>query len=106
MSSTLFHRLEELESKILVNDLEKACDSYLLGYIQSSYKKFNLCRKDGNRQVDIILDNAGLEVFCDLCVGELLRFQNLAKKVVFHGKVCSLEFGLKSIFISVATLML
>jgi len=30
MSSTLFHQLEEMESNILVNDLDRACDSYLL----------------------------------------------------------------------------
>lgn len=38
------------------------------------------------RRVDFILDNAGLELFADLCLGELLLTYKLCDQVVYHVK--------------------
>lgn len=39
------------------------------------------------RRLDIVLDNAGLEVFVDLCLADFMIEKSLADKVMFHGKV-------------------
>lgn len=75
MSATIFHELEELEPNILVNDLGKAIDRHLLG------------GDPKERQIDIVLDNAGLELFTDLCFADFVCSKGLACKIVFHGKV-------------------
>jgi len=38
------------------------------------------------RRVDFVLDNVGMELFADLCLGELLLTLNLCDQVVFHTK--------------------
>uniref|UniRef100_A0A914VE78 Damage-control phosphatase ARMT1 n=1 Tax=Plectus sambesii TaxID=2011161 RepID=A0A914VE78_9BILA len=65
-------QVDELRDYILVNDLEAAYNV--------------LERMEGQKRVDIVLDNAGLELFDDLCLAEYLINSNFAKKVVFHGK--------------------
>ena len=45
-----------------------------------------LSTKPTGLQIDIILDNAGFELFTDLCFAEFLLFHGIAKKVKFHGK--------------------
>ncbi|KAI6227496.1 Sugar phosphate phosphatase [Aphelenchoides fujianensis] len=72
MSETLFKELHDLRANILVDDIDAACERLM-----------NLGEK---KQVDVILDNSGLELFTDLCLGELLVATGLATKVVFHGK--------------------
>jgi hypothetical protein len=39
-----------------------------------------------SRRVDIVLDNSGLELYSDLCLGDALLAYGLADEVVFHGK--------------------
>ncbi|KAG1678797.1 hypothetical protein FOA52_012837 [Chlamydomonas sp. UWO 241] len=39
-----------------------------------------------SRRVDIVLDNSGLELYSDLCLGDALLACGLADEVVFHGK--------------------
>ncbi|CAJ0943249.1 unnamed protein product, partial [Mesorhabditis belari] len=57
---------------LLVDHFEKVAD--------------HLMNLKGNRQVDIILDNAGFELMGDLMIGEFLLAHKLADRVVFHGK--------------------
>ena len=48
MSATIFHELDELRPNILADDLDKAIDQHLMKPMG---------------QVDLVLDNAGLELF-------------------------------------------
>lgn len=64
------------EKNILVNDLEKA------------FKVLTNAQKEGkkDRRVDIVLDNAGFELFVDLVLAGYLLSSGLATTVVFHPK--------------------
>jgi hypothetical protein len=64
------------EKNILVNDLEKAFA--ILAAAQKEGKK--------ERRVDIVLDNAGFELFVDLILAGYLLSSGLATAVVFHPK--------------------
>jgi hypothetical protein len=65
------------QKNILVNDLPAVYQT-LLASRQD--------RGNGERRIDIILDNAGFELFVDLILGGYLIASNLATKVVFHPK--------------------
>ena len=45
-----------------------------------------LIEKNGAARVDIVLDNAGFELFTDLCLAEFLIASNIASCVHLHGK--------------------
>lgn len=65
--------LKQLKAFILVNDLEQV------------WKAFN----SGNKQqfrLDIVLDNAGFELFTDLCLAEFLLSTGLVESVYMHYK--------------------
>lgn len=64
------------EKNILVNDLDKA------------FKVLTAAQKAGkkDRRVDIVLDNAGFELFVDLILAGYLVASGLATSVVFHPK--------------------
>lgn len=64
------------EKNILVNDLEKA------------FKILRAAQKEGKkeRRVDIVLDNAGFELFVDLILAGYLIAAGLATTVVLHPK--------------------
>ncbi|KAF1851116.1 DUF89-domain-containing protein [Cucurbitaria berberidis CBS 394.84] len=64
------------EKNILVNDLSKAFS--ILKAAQKQGKK--------ERRVDIVLDNAGFELFVDLILAGYLLASGLATNVVFHPK--------------------
>lgn len=64
------------EKNILVNDLDKAFK--ILTAAQKAGKK--------DRRVDIVLDNAGFELFVDLILAGYLVASGLATSVVFHPK--------------------
>ena len=64
--------LEGLHKNILADDLTKVCDL--------------LTSSATHKQVDIVLDNAGFELFTDLCLAQFLVSMRLANKVVFHCK--------------------
>jgi len=64
------------EKNILVNDLDKAFE--VLTRAQKEGKK--------ERRVDIVLDNAGFELFVDLILAGYLIASGLATNVVFHPK--------------------
>ncbi|KAF8384331.1 hypothetical protein PRIPAC_73473 [Pristionchus pacificus] len=68
----------KLQDKILADDMEEAVDDYLT--------KLDQFRRDGKRRVDIVLDNAGLELLMDLLLVEVLFKARLVDKVVLHGK--------------------
>ncbi|KAI6237106.1 Sugar phosphate phosphatase [Aphelenchoides besseyi] len=72
MSETLFKELDDMRGNILVDDIDATIE--------------HLMNLSSERRVDFILDNSGLELFTDLCLGELLVTEKLASKVVFHGK--------------------
>ncbi|KAL8938372.1 MAG: hypothetical protein Q9216_003929 [Gyalolechia sp. 2 TL-2023] len=65
------------EKKILVNDLPKAYAS-----LKAARKK----DPQGSRRVDIILDNAGFELFVDLVLAGYLLAAGLATQIVLHPK--------------------
>ncbi|CCF55660.1 hypothetical protein KAFR_0A02220 [Kazachstania africana CBS 2517] len=65
---------EESESKILINDTEKA---------------WNQLIKSGNKsgkRVDFVLDNSGFELYADLMLAAFLLQSKLASECVFHAK--------------------
>ncbi|KAL6704599.1 Hairy/enhancer-of-split with YRPW motif protein 2 [Coniothyrium glycines] len=64
------------EKNILVNDLGKAFHA-----LTAAYKA-----KRNERRVDIVLDNAGFELFVDLILAGYLLASGLATTVVFHPK--------------------
>ncbi|KAF0492444.1 DUF89-domain-containing protein [Gigaspora margarita] len=64
-------KLEELEKNILVNDLEKA---------------WNYISEHRNSRIDIILDNAGFELYGDLVLSDWLIQSGYAKEIYFHAK--------------------
>lgn len=67
---------KKAEKNILVNDLDKA------------YQVLSAARKSGSkeRRIDIVLDNAGFELFVDLILAGYLISAGLATSVVFHPK--------------------
>lgn len=66
---------KSLENNIVVNDLESA---------YRALKAKTLKRQD--RVVDIVLDNAGFELYVDLCLAGYLLSAGLATNVVLHCK--------------------
>lgn len=66
----------ERESKVLVNDFERA------------FGVLNGLKKEGKerRRVDVVLDNAGFELFVDLILAGYLIETGLATEVVLHPK--------------------
>uniref|UniRef100_A0A6B2EKQ7 Sugar phosphate phosphatase n=1 Tax=Phlebotomus kandelakii TaxID=1109342 RepID=A0A6B2EKQ7_9DIPT len=67
-----FAALANLESFILVNDTDAIWEC--------------ISATDGNIIVDFVNDNAGYELFTDLCLGDFLISHNLAAKIRFHVK--------------------
>lgn len=67
---------KESEKKILVNDLSKAFQ-----VLQKSQKA-----SQTERRVDIVLDNAGFELFVDLLLAGYLLAVGLATNVILHPK--------------------
>lgn len=66
------------EENILINDLDAAFDA-----LAKAQKE----KKDGERRVDIVLDNSGFELFVDLILAGYLLSAGLATTVVLHPKV-------------------
>ncbi|KAI1719339.1 protein-glutamate O-methyltransferase [Ditylenchus destructor] len=75
MSDTIFQELDELKENILDNDLDVACNTYFM------------CQGKKLSKLVIVLDNAGLELFTDLCFADFLISKSLVDTVVFHGKI-------------------
>ncbi|KAI8922081.1 hypothetical protein DFJ77DRAFT_445212 [Powellomyces hirtus] len=63
--------LEQLEEKIIVNDSKLLVDAI---------------SKIKNGRIDFILDNAGFELYADLCLADWLVHSGVAKQVVIHAK--------------------
>ncbi|CAD5231754.1 unnamed protein product [Bursaphelenchus xylophilus] len=72
MAATLFKELDSLRGNILVDHLDLVSD-----YLSN-------LNKSGT--VVIVMDNAGLELFTDLCLATILVAKGLTPKVIFHGK--------------------
>lgn len=67
--------LEGLEKDILVDDTEFVWDSLVKAQ-----------KTNGTITIDIVLDNAGYELFTDLCLAAFLVANNLAHKIRFYVK--------------------
>ncbi|KAI1720930.1 protein-glutamate O-methyltransferase [Ditylenchus destructor] len=65
MSDTIFQELDELKENILTNDLDVACNTYFM------------CQGKKLTKLVIVLDNAGLELFTDLCFADFLISKSL-----------------------------
>ena len=68
---------KDSQKNIIVNDLDAAFEA-----MQKARKE----KKDGERRVDIVLDNSGFELFVDLILGGYLLSAGLATTVVLHPK--------------------
>ena len=64
--------LQSLHKNVLADDLTKVCDL--------------LVSNDNQKRVDIVLDNAGYELFTDLCLAGVLVSMKLVSQVIFHCK--------------------
>ncbi|KAJ6155608.1 hypothetical protein N7470_006174 [Penicillium chermesinum] len=65
------------QSNILVNDIDAAF---------ATLQKARREKKDGERRVDIILDNSGFELFVDLILAGYLLSTGLATSIILHPK--------------------
>ena len=65
------------ESNIIVNDLPVAF---------SALKRVQAQKPQGERRIDIVLDNAGFELFVDLILAGCLLESGLATSIVLHPK--------------------
>lgn len=65
------------QTNILVNDIDTAF---------STLQKARQEKKDGERRVDIILDNSGFELFVDLILAGYLLSTGLATSIILHPK--------------------
>jgi hypothetical protein len=50
-------------------------------------RAFSVCTEEQQRDIHFVLDNAGMELFSDLCLADCLLHNKLCAKVVFHAKV-------------------
>lgn len=69
------------EKNIIANDLSSAYEALK----QAQKKKHN----QEDRRIDIVLDNAGFELFVDLILAGYLIAAGLATNIVLHPKVCN-----------------
>lgn len=65
------------QKNIIVNDLDAAFEAM---------QKARQEKKDGERRVDIVLDNSGFELFVDLILAGYLLSSGLATSIVLHPK--------------------
>ncbi|GAA6039332.1 hypothetical protein JCM8097_002801 [Rhodosporidiobolus ruineniae] len=77
LQSTGGDHLAATEQNILGNDLNKVWE-----YMSSS--KFGSAEKGG--RLDIVMDNAGFELFCDCVYADFLVQSGLCSQIRFHGK--------------------
>ena len=68
---------KDSQSNIIVNDLGAAFET-----MQKARRE----KKDGERRVDIVLDNSGFELFVDLILAGYLLSTGLATSIVLHPK--------------------
>lgn len=66
--------------------LSKSGEMLLADDSEAVWRQLEAAIADGGRQVDIVVDNAGFELVCDLCLGEALVAAGAASRVVFHLK--------------------
>lgn len=71
VQSACVDKLSDMDSEILNNDMEK-----VVQYISSLQ----------GAKVDVVLDNAGYELFGDMCLAEVLVSSTHVKQVTFHMK--------------------
>ena len=72
---------KKAEANIVVNDLAKAYE-----VLKAAQTSTSSSGGEKERQVDIVLDNAGFELYVDLLFAGYLLASNLATRVVLHPK--------------------
>ena len=72
IAGNMFQKLDEFAPMILVNDIDATIEHILT--------------KCKGKDIHIILDNSGLEVFTDLALAEFIINRGLANRIIFHGK--------------------
>ncbi|KAL9045928.1 MAG: hypothetical protein Q9214_001113, partial [Letrouitia sp. 1 TL-2023] len=79
---------EQLQSRQGEEARKRAEKKVLVNKISSAYSvlKEAQIKNSGERRVDIVLDNAGFELFVDLILASFLLASNLATEVVLHTK--------------------
>ncbi|XP_037072979.1 damage-control phosphatase ARMT1-like [Pollicipes pollicipes] len=67
-------QLVELNRFVLINDSARV------------FEQLQLLRSREHVRIDIVMDNAGFELFSDLCLADLLVSLNIAQSMIFHIK--------------------
>lgn len=75
--------IKKLQGRAMIQESKK---NILANDTASLWRKLYSGRNDGEGRVDIVLDNSGFELYCDLILALFLLDSKLAKKIVFHPK--------------------
>jgi len=85
LTSLTYEDIQKLQG---ANARKKAEKNILVNELPAAYKVLKQAQKEGKkeRQVDIILDNAGFELFVDLILAGYLLAAGLATQIILHPK--------------------
>lgn len=78
--------IQAAESNIIVNDIDRAFDVLYSAKTRSTNTTNNSNTSSSERRIDIVLDNAGFELYADLLLAGYLLQSGLATQVVLHPK--------------------
>ena len=71
----------------LISNIEQLKDRILVNHAELVWKLLKDCNlKKTTQRTDFVLDNAGFEMFTDLCLAEFILHSNLTKNVYLHLK--------------------
>ena len=70
----------------LVSQIQQLKTRILVDHTELVWQLLSKCHQEENTRIDFVLDNAGFELFTDLCLAEFILQSNLAKSVHLHLK--------------------
>ena len=69
----------------LISNIEQLKDRILVNHAELVWKLLKDCNlKKITQRTDFVLDNAGFEMFTDLCLAEFILHSNVTKNVYLH----------------------
>jgi len=77
---------EAVQNDIFMEVLAAGSKNLLADDSLALINQLKACAARSEARIDIIVDNAGFELFCDLCLADYLVTAGVSKKVVFHLK--------------------
>ena len=85
LTSLTYEDIQKLQGSSARKDSEK---NIIVNDLPTAFHTLNAAKKSGkeNRRVDIVLDNAGFELFVDLVLASYLLTTGLATEIVLHPK--------------------